>query len=128
MGWPELLLRRDDVLASCDEEDSESELDELLSDPLELPLDEDDPELEPELDSDEVVDCTRTGNKHIHVINKGKHKLSYFLNSSYYLFPRRHNSKGLTIAGPCATPGAICTIEYAIGKVIYLVYFKFSVY
>lgn len=55
-GWPELLLRREEVFASCDEDDSESELDELLSDPLELPLDDDEPELDPELDSVEVVD------------------------------------------------------------------------
>lgn len=58
-GCPELLFRRDEVLASCDEEDSESELDELLSEPLELPLVEDEPELEPELDSVDVVDCIK---------------------------------------------------------------------
>lgn len=55
---PELLFRRDEGVASCDEDDSESELDEPLSEPLELPLDDDDPELEPELDSEEVVDYT----------------------------------------------------------------------
>lgn len=55
-GCPELLFRRDEVFASCEEDDSESELDELLSDPLELPLDEDELELEPELESVEVVD------------------------------------------------------------------------
>lgn len=38
----ELLLR----FAPCDLEDSESELDEFESDPLELPLDDDEPELE----------------------------------------------------------------------------------
>lgn len=50
---PELLRR----VASCELDDSESELDELLSDPLELPLDDDEPELEPELDSVVLVDC-----------------------------------------------------------------------
>lgn len=51
-----VLLRRD-VDCSCDEDESESELDELLSELLELPLDDDEPELEPELESELVVDC-----------------------------------------------------------------------
>lgn len=52
-----VLLRRD-VDCSCDDDESESELDELLSDPLELPLVDEEPELEPELESELVVDCT----------------------------------------------------------------------
>lgn len=47
----ELLLR----FAPCDLDDSESELDEFESDPLELPLDDDDPELE-QLDSVVLTD------------------------------------------------------------------------
>lgn len=50
---PELLR----LVGSCELDDSESELDELLSEPLELPLDDDDPELDPELDSVVLVDC-----------------------------------------------------------------------
>lgn len=46
-------------MGSCSWElvDSESELDELLSDPLEVSLDEDEPEDDPELDSVVLVDC-----------------------------------------------------------------------
>lgn len=55
-----LLLRREAFgccCVSCDMDESESELDELLSDPLELPLDDDEPELEAELESVLLVDC-----------------------------------------------------------------------
>lgn len=45
---PELLRR---VVGSCELDDSESELDELLSEPLELPLDDDESDVDPELDS-----------------------------------------------------------------------------
>lgn len=42
---------------SCDVVDSESELDELLSEPLLLSLDDDVPDVDPELDSVVLVDC-----------------------------------------------------------------------
>lgn len=38
-------------------DDSESELDELLSEPLDVPDDDDVPEVDPELDSVVLVDC-----------------------------------------------------------------------
>lgn len=59
---PELLRRA----ASCELDDSESELDELLSDPLELPLDDDEPELEPELDSVVLVDWKTKTTKNVY--------------------------------------------------------------
>lgn len=49
------LLRR---FGPCELDESESELDEFESDPLELSLDEDEPELE-QLDSVELTDCNR---------------------------------------------------------------------
>lgn len=45
---PELLRR---AVGSCELDDSESELDELLSEPLELPLDDEESDVDPELDS-----------------------------------------------------------------------------
>lgn len=39
------------TVGSCELDDSESELDELLSEPLELPLDDEESDEEPELDS-----------------------------------------------------------------------------
>lgn len=42
---------------SCEVVDSESELDELLSEPLLLSLDDDVPDVDPELDSVVLVDC-----------------------------------------------------------------------
>lgn len=53
------LLRR---FGPCELDESESELDEFESEPLELSLDDDDPELE-QLDSDELTDYKRLHNK-----------------------------------------------------------------
>lgn len=47
------LLRR---LGPCELDESESELDELESDSLELPLDDDVPDVEPELESEVLTD------------------------------------------------------------------------
>lgn len=55
-AWVALMLRREFCCGSCEEEESVSELEELVSDPLELPLEDDDPELEPELESELVDD------------------------------------------------------------------------
>lgn len=78
---PELLRR----VGSCSWElvDSESELDELLSEPLELSLDDDVPEVDPELDSVVLVDC-----KQKIFVGKTKHWVTVWS----YLFPRRHHS------------------------------------
>lgn len=46
--------------APCELDESESELDEFESVSLELPLDDDEPDVLPELESLELTDCKRT--------------------------------------------------------------------